>query len=96
MGERKIQSVGDILKDMQNSPEKIHEHNINRLIQEFGKEYKSEVIEIYNMERNIVEKSNSIPQEFIPTKIYEQAQKTLYFNNPDHVPLDSFLSDKYI
>jgi hypothetical protein len=96
MGERKIQSVGDILKDMQNSPEKIHEHNINRLIQEFGKEYKSEVIEIYNMERNIVEKSNSIPQEFIPTKIYEKAQEILYFNNYNQVPLDSFLSDKYI
>ena len=48
------------------------------------------------MERNIVEKGNSIPKEFIPTRIYEKAQETLYFNNPDHVPPDNLLSDKYI
>ena len=96
MGEDNFQSIGGILDDMKNNPEKLHEHNINRLIQEFGKEYKSEVIEIYNMERNIVEKSNSIPQEFIPTRIYEKAQETLYFNNPDNIPPDNLLSDEYI
>ena len=96
MGENNFQSIGDILNDMKNNPEKVHEHNINRLIQEFGKEYESEVIGIYNMERKIVEKGNSIPPEVIPSRIYEKAQETLYFNNPDHVPPDNLLSDKYI
>ena len=96
MGDNTFQSIGDILKDMNNNPEKVHEHNINRLIQEFGKEYKSEVIGVYNMKRNIVEKGNSIPPEFIPARIYEKAQETLYFNNQDHIPPDNLLSDKYI
>ena len=96
MGENNFQSIGNIINDMKDNPEKVHEHNIDKLIQEFGKEYESEVIGIYNMERNIVEKGNSIPKEFIPTRIYEKAQETLYFNNPDHVPPDNLLSDKYI
>ncbi len=96
MGGNNFQSIGDILNDIKNNPEKVHEHNISRLIQEFGKDYKSEVIGIYNMERSIVEKENSIPLEFIHARIYEKTQETLYFNNPDHVPPDNLLSDKYI
>ena len=96
MGENNFQSIGELLNDIKNNPEKVHEHNINRLIQEFGEGHKLEVIGIYNMERKIVEKGNSIPQEFIPARIYEKAQETLYFNNPDHIPPDNLLSDKYI
>ena len=96
MGGNSFQSIGDILNDIKNNPEKVHEHNIDRLIQEFGKEYKSEVIGIYNMERSIVENGNSIPLKIISTRIYERAQETLYFNNPDHVPPDNLLSDRYI
>lgn len=96
MGGNNFQSIGDILNDLKNNSEKVHEHNINRLIQEFGKEYELEVIGVYNMERKIVEKGNSIPPEFIPARIYEKAQETLYFNNPDHIPPDNLLSDKYI
>ena len=48
------------------------------------------------MEKKIVEKGNSIPPEFIPTRIYEKAQETLYFNNPDHIPPDNLLSNKDI
>ena len=96
MGGNSFQSIGDILNDIKNNPEKVHEHNINRLIQEFGKEYESEIIGIYNMERSIVENGNSIPLKIISTRIYERAQETLYFNNPDHVPPDNLLSDRYI
>tara|TARA_Y100000310_G_scaffold323861_1_gene384886 strand:- start:85 stop:375 length:291 start_codon:yes stop_codon:yes gene_type:complete len=96
MGGNSFQSIGDILNDIKNNPEKVHEHNINRLIQEFGKKYESEVIGIYNMERSIVENGNSIPLKIISTRIYERAQETLYFNNPDHVPPDNLLSDRYI
>ena len=96
MGGNSFQSIGDILNDIKNNPEKVHEHNINRLIQEFGKEYESEIIGIYNMERSIVEKGNLIPLKFIPTRIYNKAQEKLYFNNQDHVPPDNLLSDKYI
>ena len=96
MGGNSFQSIGDILNDIKNNPEKVHEHYINRLIQEFGKKYESEVIGIYNMERSIVEKGNSIPLKIISTRIYERAQETLYFNNPDHVPPDNLLSDKYL
>ena len=67
MGENNFQSIGNIINDMKNNPEKVHEHNINRLIQEFGKKYESEVIGIYNMERSIVEKGNSIPIKIIST-----------------------------
>ena len=69
MGEDNFQSIGDILKEMKTNPEKVHEQNINRLIQEFGKKYESEVIGIYKMERSIVEKGNSIPLKIISTRI---------------------------
>ena len=96
MGGNNFKSIGEIWMDMQYNTEKVHEHNIERLIQEFGKDNESEVKGIYNMERDILEKNNSIPLEFIPVRIYEQAQKTLYFNNPDHIPIDNFLSNEYI
>ena len=91
-----FQSIGGILDDMKNNPEKLHEHNINRLIQKFGKEYKSEIIGRYNMERKILEENNSIPSDFIFTRLCYNVEQTFNLANPIYESPDNSLSNKYI
>ncbi|RLI91090.1 MAG: hypothetical protein DRO89_04645 [Candidatus Altiarchaeales archaeon] len=56
--------------------ESAHRTNIRRLIDEFGEDYESEIMRLYNTQRKVEERSARIT-DFIPIFVYRTVREVL-------------------